>query len=42
MKVLLKPPQWKVFGCQERFRGKCCNFDGVLEIGPMTTPTSRS
>jgi hypothetical protein len=21
---------------------KCCNFDGVLEIGPMTTPTSRS
>jgi hypothetical protein len=20
MKVLLKPPQWKVFGCQERFR----------------------
>jgi len=21
---------------------KCCNFDGVPEIGPMTTPTSRS
>jgi hypothetical protein len=24
------------------FVGKCCNFDGVLEIGPMTTPTSHS